>query len=186
MAGLVRKKVKVRGKGGKVYQRSMMVASQPSLTRKHWKTALGMGFAQGMTAGVGAYGGMRAGLHLGAKRASRKYAEEHAAGGIFAKLAGHNYHARVGSAGRIGLNAGMIGGALGGVLLASRSKHVKAMQRDAKAAIRRNPHETGGAKLGLIAQVGTIAGAAAGFFGTHGAVQAYDHARSWASNRRRK
>ena len=177
MAGLTRKKVKVRGKGGKVYQRSMMVASQPSLTRKHWKTALAGGFATGLAGGAGAYAGIFAGDNLAKRYAMRKYAKE---------KDNHAFHRRVKAGHQIGTIGGSLLGSVVGVTAVRRTQRHKQMMKDMQREAKRDLESRHLVNLTGLQMIGHKAGTVAGMVGAHGAVLAYKKVRSWASNRRRK
>lgn len=161
MAGLTRKKVKVRSKSGKVYQRSVMVKSGAQVTRKSTgqltagkalrKYGLG---ALGLGAGAGAsmMGGAMLGMHAGLRAAGRK--QEHKS--AFA-------HA--------GAGAGLLAGTAGAVKLL-RGARVERANRDI------TKHGTTGARLalGAAAGLGHLATAA-------GMMYAHSRGRSAMTNR---
>lgn len=177
MSNLTRKKVKVRGKNGKVYQRNMMVASQPSLTRKHWKTALAGGFATGLAGGAGAYAGIHAGHSLGRKYAMRKYAKEKDVPA---------FHRRVEAGHQIGAIGGTLLGSVVGVTAVRRTQRHKQMMKDMQREAKRDLESRHLVNLTGLQMIGHQAGTVAGTVGAHGAVLAYRKVRNWASNGRRR
>lgn len=177
MSNLTRKKVKVRGKNGKVYQRNMMVASQPSLTRKHWKTALAGGFAAGLAGGAGAYAGIHAGHSLGEKYAMRKYAKEKDPRAFRRRVEAGQHRGAIG---------GSLLGSVVGVAAVRRTQRHKQMMKDMQREARRDLESRHLVNLTGLQMIGSQAGTAAGMFGAHGAVLAYRKVRNWASNGRRR
>lgn len=174
MSGLTRKKVKVRGKNGKTFQRSVMVKSDRmtsgQLLRKHAKTAALSGFGVGALSGVGAYTGTLVGHHFGYKVASREYARNPIKGPVGAD---RFEKTRVQGA-KIGNIVGGLSGAVGGMLIARRSQHVQSMQRD----IERNQDRPGSWGLAGIHAGSRVLGWGAGMIGAHNVRRAIHKARS--------
>lgn len=159
MAKLQRKKISVRAKSGRVYQRSALVRSeQPSLFRKHGMTALVSGLGVGATSGVGAYIGNRLGARSGERAAAKTYAKNHAMNARYAN-AMHGAQVEIGR--RMGQNVGTIGGLVVGTVAASRSRRVKSMEADLQQHVK--------AKRSILPALGlmgaNMAGRAAGFVG---------------------
>ena len=160
MAGLTRKKVKVRSKSGKVYQRAVMVRSGAKSSRsvgskvtageairKHGLAALGLGAAVG---GGGAIAGL--GTFHGAGYAMRNKP---------GRTLDHMKHAAT-----IGHAASFAGGLAGGAI-AGRTKRVKRMKKDLNTR-----GATTGARfaLGAVSTLGVIASGAGSIWAHNKAV----------------
>lgn len=163
MSGLTRKKVKVRGKNGKTFQRSVMVKSDRmtsgQLLRKHAKTAALSGFGVGALSGVGAYTGTLVGHHFGYKVASREYARNPIKGPAGAQ----RFEGTQLQGAKIGNIVGGLSGAIGGTVIANRSQHVQSMQRD----IERNQDRPGSWGLAGIHAGSRVLGWGAGMIAAH-------------------
>lgn len=167
MAGLTRKKVRVRGKSGKTYTRNMMVKTD-ALVKRHWKTAAKTGFAIGAASGAGMYAGVHAGLRLGNKRASKAYEhnkDSDAYHNTVRKWAKYSGYAGAGVAG------------IGTGVVATRRKAYKQMVSD----IRRDPTASG--RLGLIQTGASYVGGAVGTLSAWGAHTVFNRAKEWHRNR---
>lgn len=68
-SNLIKKKVRVRGKGGKTYMRSMSVRTQSGNDHLHKRMAK-LGFIQGIGGGIGAYAGHHIAARHGKDRAA--------------------------------------------------------------------------------------------------------------------
>ncbi len=160
MSGLTRKKVKVRGKNGRTFQRSVMVKSNTdSIVRQHWKTAAKAGFAIGAATGVGVYGGAMAGHAWGHRAGSAAYAKNKNS---------DEYHAKVASRTKAGVYAGGLGLGVGTAVGVTRTRAYKQMATAARS------DQAAGGRLALIQQGASYVGGAAGAltaWGTHSAAQ---------------
>ena len=160
MSGLTRKKVKVRGKNGKTFQRSVMVKSDAAagVVKRHWKTAAKSGFAIGVGTGAGMYAGAHAGHAWGHRAASKSYAKNKDS---------HEYRGKVNSRTRFGAYAGGIGVGVGTAVAVTRTSAYKQMAKEARGNQQASGH------LALIQQGASYVGGAAGAltaWGTHTAV----------------
>ena len=163
MSGLSRKKIKVRGKNGKTFQRSVMVKSDRmtsgQLLRRHAKTAALSGFGVGALAAAGTYAGTHVGSHFGYKAASREYAKNPIKGPAGA----HRFESTQLQGAKIGNIVGGLSGAVGGMLIANRNHHVQSMQRD----IERNQDRPGSWGLAGIHTGSRVLGWGAGMIAAH-------------------
>mgnify|MGYP000379005540 CR=1 FL=1 len=78
-SSLTKKKVRVRGKGGKTYMRSMSVRSESGDGKNLHKRMAKLGFVQGIGGGIGAY----AGHHI-----AGRYGKDRDAGVLLGSFAG--------------------------------------------------------------------------------------------------
>lgn len=159
MAKLQRKKISVRAKSGRVYQRSALVRSeQPSLLRRHGATAFVSGFGVGTAAGIGAYAGNRLGERYGERMAAKTYAQNYARG---ARYADAMHGVRVATDRQWGQTVGTISGMAAGMVATGRSRRVKNMEADLQQHVK--------AKRSILSALGlmgvNMAGRAAGFVG---------------------
>lgn len=160
MSGLTRKRVKVRGKNGKTFQRSVMVrGAQPN----HMKTAAWSGLVRGLSSGVGHYAGAHAGHAIGSRVASKQYARDKDSG---------KYHRTANMGSAVGGLGGMVAGGLGShAVLKHKSSGYRAFLKEARS----NPHKVIGALA--VHQAANLVGWGAGLVGSATAHAVYNRRR---------
>jgi len=141
MAGLTRKKIKVRSKKGKTYMRSVMVKQQDPMTlgrfmKKHGAKWVGLNMAAGSGAGIGGALGL------------------HATKGGWGAVPGAGIGGTVSNTGAL-------------LFLRKRKKWHQEVERDMRSMGTRSPGST--AVLSGITTASQLAGAVAGGLAAHGA-----------------
>lgn len=164
MSGLTRKKVKVRGKNGKTFQRSVMVKSESGrmtsgqMLRKHYKTAIASGFGGGALGGVAGYAGAAIGHNIGHRVASKEYARNPIKGAAGAA----RLHATQNNVATIGNYAGMAAGLVGSAIARKKSQRYQSMAHD----MQRNKGRAGAWALAGIHVGASVLGWGAGTVGS--------------------
>ena len=167
MSGLTRKKIKVRGKSGKTFQRSVMVKSESGqLLRRHIKTAAISGFAGGAISGLSG-GAAGIGSTLWAHRSEWNTKIWRA------DRNSDNHKLRTGAVGAAGILAGSAVGAGAAAAVRRQSKHWKAMRSDMKS----RPWSGGAFALRAVHAGASVLGWGAGVAGSLGVVHAAVHVK---------